>query len=265
MNPYTIEVSRHLTGLRRGDREAALADLEELLAGGVTPAELGPAQEYAAALREQLGRPAPRFRLPGSFWPDRAARARWWDPGNPRLFVPRAFGLGWDLNVGTVAVRLGWLRPDDADADVFAAIPDDVRRAQRGVPVVLAAAAALGAARLWRQGPRIPVNFDVAGRVNRWADRRWLLPVVAATGGLAAWGARDADHEDAVVQPALATSATALAVAYVATALASSARPDAARWWVGPVAILTPVAAQLAATVLPLRAGLARVAENSDR
>ena len=27
------------------------------------------------------------------------ARSRWWNPGEPRLFVPQVFGLGWTINV----------------------------------------------------------------------------------------------------------------------------------------------------------------------
>lgn len=263
MNPYTTEVSRHLTGLRRADRDAALADLAELLAGGVAPEDLGTPEEYAAGVREQLG--GRKFRLPGGLIIDRAARSRMWAPEDPRLFVPRGFGLGWRVNTGALAVRLGWLRPDDADADVFAAIPAGVRRAQRLAPSVLAIATAVGAAALWRRGESIPTNFDFAGRVNRRADRRWLLAVVVIAGGLAAWGAQAGEDEDATVRSALATSGGALAVAYVLTALAGSREPDVARGWVGPVTIAAPLLAELAATVLPVRAGLARVAQEGVR
>ena len=27
------------------------------------------------------------------------AKSRWWNPDDPRLFTPRAFGVGWDLNL----------------------------------------------------------------------------------------------------------------------------------------------------------------------
>lgn len=265
MNPYTIEVSRYLTGVRRADRDTALADLEDLLASGVTPDELGSPQEYAAGLREALGRP--RLRLPGGLVIDRAARSRLWAPEDPRLFVPRGFGLGWRVNVGNLAVRLGWLRPDDADAAVFEAIPDRVRAAQRLVPVVLAVLTTAGAAGVWRTGARIPVNFDLAGRVDRWGDRRWLLLVTAVSGALAAWGAQApaVQDEDAVARPAIATSAGALCLAMVLTTLAGARRPEAKRPWLGPVAVLTPVLAELAATVLPVRAGLHRVAQESAR
>ncbi|WP_432558485.1 DUF5808 domain-containing protein [Granulicoccus sp. GXG6511] len=267
MNPYVTDVARHLSGVRRADRDAALRDLEELLATGVTPAELGPAEEYAAGLREQLGRP--RFRFPGGLWMGREARARLWAPADPRLFVPRSLGIGWDLNVGALAVRLGWLRPDDADADVFAAIPAGVRAAQRAVPVALAALSVPAAIGLWRQGRRLPTNFDAAGRVNRWVDRRWLIPVVGGNAVIAAWGATHRPEAveqdvDTVVRPALATTAGAFTVAYLLAARSGARRPDAARPWVGPVLALTPVAAQLAATVLPVRAGLARVAQGQS-
>lgn len=259
MNPYTIEVSRSLTGVRRADRDAALADLEDLLASGVTPAELGSPQEYAAGLRDALGRSRPR--LPGGFVVDRAARSRLWAPEDPRLFVPRGFGIGWRVNVGNLAVRLGWLRPDDADTAVFEAIPAEVRLVQRLIPVGLAALTAVGAAAAWRTGPRIPVNFDLAGRVDRWGSRRWLLAVVAVNGALAAWGAQapTVQDEDAVARPAMATSAGALCLALTLTTIAGARQPESRRPWLGPMAVLTPILAELAATVLPVRAGLARV------
>ena len=30
-------------------------------------------------------------------------RSRWWNPADPRLFTPRAFGVGWDVNFARVA------------------------------------------------------------------------------------------------------------------------------------------------------------------
>lgn len=32
------------------------------------------------------------------------------EPENPALFIPRTWGIGWDLNVGAVAVKLGLVR-----------------------------------------------------------------------------------------------------------------------------------------------------------
>ncbi|MDY5839286.1 MAG: DUF5808 domain-containing protein [Corynebacterium camporealensis] len=36
---------------------------------------------------------------------------RSFEPENPKLFVPRRFGIGWDLNFGAVAAKLGIIRP----------------------------------------------------------------------------------------------------------------------------------------------------------
>ena len=30
----------------------------------------------------------------------RRVKARWWNPDDPRVLTPRAFGVGWDVNVG---------------------------------------------------------------------------------------------------------------------------------------------------------------------
>jgi len=35
------------------------------------------------------------------------ARSRWWNPEEPRVFVPQVFGVGWTLNVGRVARLVG--------------------------------------------------------------------------------------------------------------------------------------------------------------
>ena len=43
---------------------------------------------------------------------------RGFEPENPHLLVPRAVGIGWDLNLGAVAVRLGLIRPDDSLPDL---------------------------------------------------------------------------------------------------------------------------------------------------
>lgn len=50
------------------------------------------------------------------------ARLRVFDPESPRLFVPRSFGWGWELNLGAVAAKLGLIRPDDTVEDLEAYI-----------------------------------------------------------------------------------------------------------------------------------------------
>jgi hypothetical protein len=61
-----------------------------------------------AAVLDQLKRPAAErtwhgdvFGIPYDFRFPTAGRIRraWWNPADPRLFVPRAFGVGWDVNL----------------------------------------------------------------------------------------------------------------------------------------------------------------------
>ncbi|WP_366180321.1 hypothetical protein ABXS69_08925 [Actinomyces timonensis] len=72
----------------------------------------------------------------------RERAARHYSPTDP-LLVPRAWGIGWDLNLGALAVRAGWTNPDD--------LGDDLRLGPTGMsalslaPAVLAAGAAIGA------------------------------------------------------------------------------------------------------------------------
>jgi hypothetical protein len=33
------------------------------------------------------------------------AKARWWNPGDPRLFTPKVFGWGWDINLARLVGR----------------------------------------------------------------------------------------------------------------------------------------------------------------
>jgi uncharacterized protein DUF5808 len=44
------------------------------------------------------------------------ARQRLWAPDNPRIIVPRAFGVGWTLNVGRLVSLVRRARSDRADA-----------------------------------------------------------------------------------------------------------------------------------------------------
>jgi hypothetical protein len=67
------------------------------------------------AIWQQLRRPADERTwegtlggvVPYDFRPPTIARARqrWWNPEEPRLFVPQVFGVGWTINVARL-VRL---------------------------------------------------------------------------------------------------------------------------------------------------------------
>lgn len=179
-------------------RAAALQDLRDLFATGVTPSDLGSPAAYAAMLTDDPDPSEPQASVLGVPLDmrgpvDSTVRSRLWDPTNPNILVPHVAGLGWSVNFGALAVRLGLLRPDDYDPAVVAAIPRRVRTAARVLPVAAAAVAALATAATpsHRRTPTTP---------------RWLPAALAA--GVAAWGARSTTPEDDLVRSALAAGIT---------------------------------------------------------
>lgn len=89
---------------------------------------------------------------------------RMWNPRDPRIFVPRLFGIGWDLNFGALAVRLHLLRPDDVEDVTFEAVPTWMTGALAwGSVAALAAAGAYAFITADTLPARIPVHFGLAG------------------------------------------------------------------------------------------------------
>ena len=245
------------------ERRAALADLRDLLTEGVDPDDLGPAEDYAAALgarRDQepsetlgrvLGMPVD---VRGTTDPH--VRSRVFDPSDPRMFVPRVLGAGWRLNYGALAVRLGLLRPDDYDDEVLAHIPADVARLTRAMPWIVAAKTAVWATVAWRTGREVPSNWDLSGRVSGWSDRRAVLPaLVAIAAGSAAWASLAAAPDDRLVRQALATSAGSATTTIALLTAWTSKRPDEPHPAVA-AAVLAPLATTAAMLICPVRAGL---------
>ena len=117
------------TGTLDADLAAGLRDelqgaLLEGLDADATPADVAALAARIGPLADDpVG--APHDRRVGTFagipydWrPPTGARikANLWDPASDRLFKPRSFGAGWDLNFGALAVKLGLLEPDAEDA-----------------------------------------------------------------------------------------------------------------------------------------------------
>ncbi|MCW5954262.1 MAG: hypothetical protein KIT69_18590, partial [Propionibacteriaceae bacterium] len=116
------------TELREPVREDLIAHLCERLEPGATPVDLERVVAELGAVGDAEPEPATAllWRRIGAGLQvrglaDRIASALW-NPVDERLFVPRAVGWGWDLNFGSVAVRLGWIEPD-AEAVPFTATP----------------------------------------------------------------------------------------------------------------------------------------------
>lgn len=186
-----------------GECEDAVDDLrdhvlEELTVGAGTAAdviralaELGPPEVLAARYADEGPEDEPRrlsevdsvrlhgkvlgmpydVRVPNS---DRIA-SRWWNPMDPRLFVPRVFGLGWGINFGALAVKVHLVRPDDED-EPFASVPGAVITATLILPSLVVAATLAMMAITWPVLPAsVPSHWDVFGRPDQFWDRGWLV------------------------------------------------------------------------------------------
>lgn len=161
----------------------------------------------------------------------------WWNPRDERIFVPRVFGLGWALNVGAVAVKLGIIEPD-AEDEPFESTPTRAFRQALVVPGVLSAAVVAHYALRGRELPgRLPNQADIAGRVGSWTSK----PVAAATDIAVAvvptlWAAASVGRGDTGARAAgsLATATGAAAVAAGLTLWRTAALDGRARPWFGP-------------------------------
>lgn len=201
-DPLTGYVAR--VRARLGDAAPALeedlaelaASLHEAAAAQGQEAALaahGPADRYADALigaagdqaDEPSGRPCRPVRrvlgVPVALSPrglsERAARS--FSPADPVL-VPRAYGIGWDLNLGALAVRAGLAHPDDLDDDL--SLGPAQTAALSAAPALLAlGVAAAGAPRAGRSG-----GDPAVGPTNGRGRAAALLPPVLVATALGA-------------------------------------------------------------------------------
>ena len=177
-----------------------------------------------------------------------------WDPANERLFTPRTFGIGWDVNFGAVGVKLGLVDPD-ADADAFASTPETAFRWAAALPVAAAAAVVLHYAVRGRSLPaELPSHWGLLGRADRWSPKGRAATgdilgsvAAAAVAGVAAMRAGDGSSRASV----LATTSLMATTAAILTVWRSAS--DQPRWWAGPaLAVASTTAA--GATLIGLAA-----------
>jgi hypothetical protein len=174
------DVTRVLAEL--GPPEALAAECSEV-AVGPPPSEPGDRSPLSGTL---LGMPY-ELRLPTA---ERVA-LRWWDPTEPNILVPRLFGLGWDLNFGAVAVKLGMIKPDDEDVP-FASVPERWLAVSAALPVLVAVV--LVALIVPFQGSlpaRVAIHWGITGVPDNFASKEsaLILPVTMTLIGLAILGA----------------------------------------------------------------------------
>lgn len=235
--------------LRADVRDDLVAHLCERLDAGATAADV---ERVADAAGPIAGGPSTARRwlrrlLAGLGVHDVPGRiaATWWNPADERLLVPRAVGLGWDLNFGAVAVRLGVIEPD-AETEPFASTPARAFATAAAVPAALAAAAVLHYAVRGRNLPdRLPAHWNAAGAPDRWTPKRTAM---------AAWAARSG--RPGPERAGLIAGATLFASISATTTVARSLG-DGRRAWLGPAMAASGPLAVGAVLVWLARAGRA--------
>jgi hypothetical protein len=233
-------------------REEVLDDLRAYFADHLEPGATAADVTALAGTVGEAGEPdAPdrgRFGgVPIDLSPPTAERVAhtWWNPRDERIFVPRVFGLGWAVNVGAVAVKLGLIEPD-AEDEPFESTPASAFRGALLVPVALSAAVVAHYA-LRDLPARLPNQADIAGRAASWTSK----PAAAGTDIAVAvvptvWAAWTILHGGTGAKAAgsLASATGAAAVAAGLTLWRTAALDGQAKPWFGPglAAMLWPPA-----------------------
>jgi hypothetical protein len=256
---YVDEVAARLGGLSLSVRGAALDDLRAALAEGATEADLGTPSEYAAAVRaafviddEPQSEQGTVFGVPyetrGAT--DAGVRGRIWAPSEPRILVPRLLGLGWTVNLGAVAVRLGLLRPDDWDDETLDAADPRLLTALRYTPAVWAAVAVAVSIRTWRRGEPVPTQWSGWGRPEGWSAPSAALLPAALAAGFAAWAASRTTGDDRMIRPAVGAAGASMCATIACLTAASAARPE--RTVPAPLIVAVPAASLGVQVALPV-------------
>jgi len=283
VNAYLEQVRALLGDLPQRAVDEALAELganvrDDVAARGGTQAdeaaalgELGTPSEYAGALRDALsagaGSPRPQGRvlgMPYEFRPPTASSLmeRLWNPADPRVWMPRSFGVGWTVNFGALAVKLGLLRPDDVEERPFENLSATAVRLAAAVPLVLGVAAISIASMWWRDLPaEVPVHWGASGAPDGWASREvafGALVVIAALLPTVILGRlalkRAGRRSFAMASASLSLSswlAAGLAAYTVLTALTGFAA-----WWAPVIIVLGALAVPFAMLLTLSRLGL---------
>ena len=247
---------------RAAVREALAAHFADHLDSSAGPDEVA---VVAATLGEAEAEQPGRFGVPLDLTAPTAEKVArvWWNPRDERLFVPRVFGLGWAINFGAAAVKLGLIEPD-AEDEPFESTPAQAFRTAALVPAALTAAVL---AHYAVRGPglpeRLPNQMDLAGRGKDWiptpAAAALDIAVAAAPTVWASWLVSSGKRGPRTAG-ALAAATTAASISAWLTVWRTSATDGKARPWAGPMV--------LAAAWLPAGAvlfGLAKAGRKAEQ
>ncbi|WP_216402827.1 DUF5808 domain-containing protein [Arcanobacterium phocae] len=117
------------------------------------------------------------------------------EPENPNLFVPRHYGLGWSLNLGAVAVKAGWIRPDDSLPDLSNFIPTSMRQSV-SLAQIASALAVLASAVKVAQHESVPTSWTLGGLPKKFfRGKNVAFAALLTTGAVATLPRLIARHE----------------------------------------------------------------------
>ena len=184
---------------------------------------------------------------------------RLWNPRDPRIWMPRVFGMGWDLNMGAVAVRLNLIEPDSEDMP-FESTPQRIFAAALAVPVLMTVAMLVSYLALQSTLPaELPAHWNVQGVADNFWDQATafgVLFLMALVPTLwAAWSVFTR-------RPALLRGAT-IGFATLFASLGSllwlltlmTALTDFVAWWFSPLLIAVAIAVPFGILLWLARAG----------
>lgn len=154
---------------------------------------------------------------------------RWWNPADSRVVVPRTFGIGWGLNLGAIAERLGWV-------DAGAHAPVLHSRYPRGAAgLVGALPAALVPLILVARGlpAQTPTHWKLSGEPDKFSSRVPAALGLSAAALAPAVGAQiliaQGREEDALV---VGVGAAMVGSAAVGATLAATSKGKRGGLWV---------------------------------
>ncbi len=88
---------------------------------------------------------------------------RMWEPSDPRVLRPKAFGVGWAINFGALAVKLRLLRPDDEEGVPFSNVPDRALSIGMLLSILLNIGVIIIAIIYFKRLPaKVPIHFGFA-------------------------------------------------------------------------------------------------------
>ena len=171
------------------------------------------------------------------------------EPENPRLFIPRKYGLGWDVNLGAVGVRLGLIRPDDSLPDLANYVPTRLKRGIRLTTIAGGVGVAFLAVLVSRK-EQVLLQRSTRGGSERFITGRQavLAPVVLTTVAALApqvFRRDDSESEDAVrlANQADLLGVEAMSIAWLAAMRRAGDKQEMTRRLMVPIVALWPLVA----------------------